>query len=71
MYAHCREVGITLITISHRQTLWQYHQYMLRFEDEHSDDAGKGKLTAAAAETKAKRVVTFRAMNEQDVKPAR
>lgn len=25
-YSHCRELGITLITIAHRPSLWRYHQ---------------------------------------------
>ncbi|XP_047123328.1 ATP-binding cassette sub-family D member 3 isoform X1 [Hydra vulgaris] len=29
IYAHCREVGITLFTVSHRKSLWKYHEYVL------------------------------------------
>ncbi|XP_047122836.1 ATP-binding cassette sub-family D member 3 isoform X1 [Hydra vulgaris] len=29
MYAHCKEVGITLFTVSHRKSLWKYHEYVL------------------------------------------
>jgi len=29
MYTHCREVGITLFTVSHRKSLWKYHEYVL------------------------------------------
>ena len=65
MYARGREVGITLITISHRQTLWQYHDFLLRFEDESGGDAGKGQ------ENKAKRKVTFSAMTAQQKAPSR
>jgi len=32
MYKHCKELGITLITVSHRQTLWQYHEFNLKFD---------------------------------------
>lgn len=33
MYDHCRKVlGITLFTVSHRKSLWQYHDHMLRFD---------------------------------------
>ena len=58
LYRHAREQGITLITISHRQTLWQYHEWMLRFVDEEggSTHGGKGE------NSKAKRKVTFRKM---------
>ena len=36
MYTHCRTLGITLFTVSHRKSLWQYHEYVLRFD-------GRGK----------------------------
>ena len=26
MYQHCREVGITLFTVSHRKSLWKHHE---------------------------------------------
>jgi len=29
MYSHCREVDITLFTVSHRKSLWKYHEYVL------------------------------------------
>eukprot|EP00013_Stygamoeba_regulata_P017795 CAMPEP_0177681076 /NCGR_PEP_ID=MMETSP0447-20121125/30517_1 /TAXON_ID=0 /ORGANISM="Stygamoeba regulata, Strain BSH-02190019" /LENGTH=664 /DNA_ID=CAMNT_0019190457 /DNA_START=164 /DNA_END=2158 /DNA_ORIENTATION=+ len=32
MYELCREMGITLFTISHRKSLWRHHQYILYFD---------------------------------------
>jgi len=32
MYSHCRELGITLFTVSHRKSLWKYHEWILRFD---------------------------------------
>lgn len=29
MYKYCKEVGITLLTVSHRKSLWQHHEYAL------------------------------------------
>lgn len=29
MYQYCSEVGITLFTVSHRKSLWKYHEYVL------------------------------------------
>ena len=29
MYTHCKSIGITLFTVSHRKTLWRYHEYPL------------------------------------------
>ena len=31
MYNHAKKLGITLITVSHRKTLWKFHDYILRF----------------------------------------
>lgn len=32
LYTYMKSVGITLITVSHRDTLWKFHDYMLRFK---------------------------------------
>jgi len=32
LYSHMKKQGITLITVSHRDTLWKYHDYLLKFE---------------------------------------
>ncbi len=32
MYTHAQELGITLMTVSHRTTLWQYHNWILQFD---------------------------------------
>ncbi|CAI2360618.1 unnamed protein product [Moneuplotes crassus] len=34
MYTHSKDLGITLITVSHRPTLWKYHDYLLRMNGE-------------------------------------
>lgn len=31
LYSYMKSIGITLITVSHRETLWKYHEYLLRF----------------------------------------
>jgi ABC-type uncharacterized transport system fused permease/ATPase subunit len=31
LYDHMKEQGITLITISHRPTVWAFHNYLLQF----------------------------------------
>ena len=31
MYEKAKEMNITLITVSHRRTVWKYHDYILRF----------------------------------------
>lgn len=32
LYNYMKNIGITLITVSHRETLWKYHDYMLKFK---------------------------------------
>merc|ERR1712137_443403 len=32
MYSFCSEIGITLFTVSHRKSLWKYHEYVLAFD---------------------------------------
>ena len=32
MYTHCKKLGITLFTVSHRKTLWKYHEMVLQFD---------------------------------------
>eukprot|EP01079_Euglenida_sp_SAG-EU17-18_P004682 gene4683-854_t len=34
LYSRCKEIGITLLTISHRPSLWRFHQWLLRFDGE-------------------------------------
>ena len=31
VYQYMKDQGITLITVSHRETVWKYHEYLLRF----------------------------------------
>src|SRR3990167_297181 len=38
MYTHCKEIGITLFTVSHRKSLWKYHEKVLSFD-------GRGNYT--------------------------
>lgn len=32
MYTHAQALGITLITVSHRPSLWQYHNWILQYD---------------------------------------
>lgn len=41
MYTHCRELGISLITVSHRPSLWKYHDYKLTFDGRGGWEFGK------------------------------
>jgi len=34
LYNHAKSLGITLITVSHRPSLWKYHKYLIRFLEE-------------------------------------
>uniref|UniRef100_A0A8C9U075 ATP binding cassette subfamily D member 3 n=1 Tax=Scleropages formosus TaxID=113540 RepID=A0A8C9U075_SCLFO len=46
IYSHCRKVGITLFTVSHRKSLWKHHEYYL-----HMDGRGNYEFKAITAET--------------------
>ncbi|CAG2232057.1 ABCD3 [Mytilus edulis] len=32
IYQYCREVGITLFTVSHRKSLWKHHEFYLQMD---------------------------------------
>jgi ATP-binding cassette subfamily D (ALD) protein 3 len=34
MYNKARELGVTLFTVSHRTSLFKFHEYMLKFDGE-------------------------------------
>uniref|UniRef100_A0A3B4EE25 ATP-binding cassette sub-family D member 3 n=1 Tax=Pygocentrus nattereri TaxID=42514 RepID=A0A3B4EE25_PYGNA len=46
IYSHCRKVGITLFTVSHRKSLWKHHEYYL-----HMDGRGNYEFKPITAET--------------------
>lgn len=41
LYNYMKTVGITLMTVSHRQTLWQYHDYQLKFDGDRKYSFGE------------------------------
>jgi ATP-binding cassette subfamily D (ALD) protein 3 len=41
MYSYARELGITLFTVSHRPSLFPYHEFMLRFDGEGGYEFGQ------------------------------
>jgi len=32
IYTYCREIGITLLTVTHRKSLWKYHEFVLHMD---------------------------------------
>lgn len=47
MYTHCKNIGITLFTVSHRKSLWRYHEYPKKKEKEkgkwRGEERGRGE----------------------------
>lgn len=41
LYTYMKKQGITLITVSHRDTLWKYHDYHLRFKGDRDFEFGE------------------------------
>jgi len=41
LYGYMKKVGITLITVSHRPTLWKFHDYLLRFKGDKQFEFGE------------------------------
>lgn len=41
LYTYMKEQGITLITVSHRDTLWKFHDYLLKFKGDQQYEFGK------------------------------
>jgi len=41
LYAHLKQMGITMITTSHRDTLWKYHDYLLRIKQDNTFEFGE------------------------------
>lgn len=41
MYTQAKNYGITLITVSHRKSLWKFHDYVLRFKEDGGVEFGK------------------------------
>uniref|UniRef100_A0A671XUW6 ATP-binding cassette sub-family D member 3 n=1 Tax=Sparus aurata TaxID=8175 RepID=A0A671XUW6_SPAAU len=46
IYSHCRTVGISLFTVSHRKSLWKHHEYYL-----HMDGRGNYEFKPITEET--------------------
>lgn len=41
MYEYCKKSGITLFTVSHRKSLWKYHEFYLQFDGRGSYEFGR------------------------------
>jgi ATP-binding cassette, subfamily D (ALD), peroxisomal long-chain fatty acid import protein len=62
LYSQCKENGITIITISHRPTLFKYHQYLLKLGEGSEGDEwtftriGSGQSLLQSVEVEIKKV---------------
>jgi ATP-binding cassette, subfamily D (ALD), member 3 len=41
LYRYMKSQGITLVTVSHRETLWKYHDYLLTFKGDKEYEFGE------------------------------
>jgi ATP-binding cassette subfamily D (ALD) protein 3 len=48
-YEHAKKLGITLFTVSHRESLFKHHEYLLRFDGEGGYWYGKMEDTGEGA----------------------
>lgn len=65
MYAHAQELGISLISVCHRTTLWHFHNYLLKF-----DGTGKykfGKFNPEQRLQDEQKLIELNKLLEQDV----
>jgi ATP-binding cassette subfamily D (ALD) protein 3 len=44
IYNYCKNAAITLFTVSHRSSLWKFHEYLLRFDGRGSYEFKKLQL---------------------------
>lgn len=55
LYSRCREMGTSLITVSHKRSLWQFHDYLLSFDDTNNwrfEPVTDELISAATAQTR-------------------
>jgi len=67
LYTHLKSMNITMITVSHRDTLWGYHDYMLKFVSKNDDTTYDFKfydMKEALAELKAQQEASEKAQAE-------
>ena len=41
IYAHMKQSGITIISVSHRDTVWKFHEFLLKFEGDRKYSFGE------------------------------
>lgn len=41
LYSHMKKSGITIISVSHRDTVWKFHEYLLKFEGDRKYSFGE------------------------------
>ncbi len=68
LYEHCKKLDITLITISHRASLWKHHQKVLRFVGKGGKMHGGSGADDGSAAAASHYTYTFDAITE-DTEP--
>ena len=66
IYTEAKRRGITLITVSHRPSLWKHHEYLLQFDGEGGYTFGKLDISKRQDEDYEKQVAHHRSMMKGD-----
>lgn len=63
LYTHAKALGITLMTVSHRLSLWQYHNHILQYDGKRGYTFNKLDPVARLALEEEKQRIAFALSN--------
>mmetsp|Transcript_5658 Transcript_5658/g.4870 ORF Transcript_5658/g.4870 Transcript_5658/m.4870 type:complete len:529 (-) Transcript_5658:46-1632(-) len=71
IYTEAKRRGITLITVSHRPSLWKHHDYLLQFDGENGYTFGKLEISKSQNDDYEKQVAHHKTMMTGDKEEAK